>query len=77
MNRQLKLPFEIVSEVLDLKINELDNQSCMGITHNWDSLNHVGIICALETEYSIRISDNDLMKYNNMEAIINLYESIK
>lgn len=75
MNEQLKSPFEIVADVLKIKIDELDNHSCMGLTHNWDSLNHVGIICALEDAYTINISDNDLMKYDNMEAILDLYNS--
>ncbi len=77
MKKQLKPPFEIVAEVLKIKVEELDNHSCMGLTHNWESLNHVGIISTLEDAYSINISDDDLMKYNNMEAIIKLYESLK
>jgi len=77
MNKHLKSPFEIVADELKIKIEELDNQSCMGLTHNWDSLNHVGIISALEEAYSISISDNDLMKYNNMETIVKLYESLR
>jgi len=76
MSKQLKSPFAIVAEVLNIKIEELNNDSCMGITHNWDSLNHVGIITALEEAYGITINDNELMKYNNMAAITNLFESL-
>lgn len=76
MSKQLKSPFEIVAEVLNIKIEELNKNSCMGITHNWDSLNHVGIISAIEETYGITINDNELMKYNNMAAIIDLYENL-
>lgn len=77
MSKQLKPPFVIVAEVLNIKIEELNNNSSMGITHNWDSLNHVGIIAALEEAYGITINDNELMKYNNIVSIIELYESLK
>lgn len=74
MKKSIKDPYQIVADALQIKKADLTNESCMGETPNWDSLNHISVICAIETACGINIDDNDLMKYSNMETILQLFE---
>ncbi|MBK8549851.1 MAG: acyl carrier protein [Ignavibacteria bacterium] len=48
----------------------------MGIDTGWDSLNHLKIISELESAYKIRVADNDIEKYGEMKAIVDLYKNL-
>jgi acyl carrier protein len=76
MSQKLILPLILVAEVLKLKTDSLTENSAMGETPNWDSLNHLGIICKMEKSYGITIPNEDIEKYVTMKAIMELYEKI-
>jgi len=56
------------------------NNSDMVITHstnsdeleNWDSLNHINLMSAVEKEFNIKFALGELMELKNVEKIINL-----
>src|ERR1700733_5391170 len=74
MSKILRSPFDIVAEALEVRADTLTETSCMGEHPNWDSMNHISIIVALENSYEISIPNSEIMKYDNMKAIIELYE---
>lgn len=76
MNRILTSPYDLVAEALEATRESIDDESSMGEHPHWDSLNHVGIIVAIENHYGISIPDSEIMKYDNMKAIIALYEKL-
>lgn len=76
MNKILRSPFDIVAQELGVNADTLTEDSCMGEHPNWDSMNHVAIIVALENSYGISIPDVEIMKYDNMKAIIELYRKL-
>ena len=39
---------------------------------NWDSLNHINLMSAIEKEFNIRFALGELMELKNVEKIINL-----
>lgn len=69
----LTSPFDIVAKALEISVNEIDENSAMGKTPNWDSLNHVSVIMELENSYGIQIPNEDIEKYATMKSIIELY----
>lgn len=73
MKKNHKSPYEIVASVLKVSVDSLNENSSLGVHPHWDSLNHVGIIVEIETNYGISIPDDEIMKYNNMKAILELY----
>lgn len=75
MNKNLKSPFEIIAKALEISVDMLNENSAIGETPNWDSLNHVVIIGELESNYGIQIPNEDIEKYITMKAIIELYNS--
>lgn len=73
MKKILKSPFDLVAEALEIKTELLNENSAMGETPNWDSLNHVIIIGEMESSYGITIPNEDIEKYITMKAIIDIY----
>ena len=73
----MKTPFEVVAKALEISIDLLNENSAIGETPNWDSLNHVVIIGELESNYCIQIPNKDIEKYTTMKAIIEFYNNIK
>jgi acyl carrier protein len=76
MKKTLKPPKEIISEVLQISIDQLDEKSCYGETPNWDSLSQGAIINALELNYKIQIPDADIENYSTLKAINELYKKL-
>lgn len=39
---------------------------------NWDSLNHINLMSAIEKEFNIKFALGELIELKNVEAIVNL-----
>lgn len=70
-------PYELVALALNINSELLNEDSALGETPKWDSLNHVVIIGELEKKYKIEIPDEDIEKYITMKAIVELCNSVK
>jgi acyl carrier protein len=76
MSKNLKPPKELVAKALEINVEQLNENSAYGETPNWDSLNHVSIINALEANYGVQIPDSEIENYLTMKNIIQLYEKM-
>jgi acyl carrier protein len=72
----LKSPYDLVANAIELEAKYLDENSEMGVTQNWDSLNHLSVIVEIEENYGITIPNDDIVKYAEMKAIIKLYNEL-
>ena len=75
-SKKLKNPYDLVAEVLNVPKESLTENSAWKEHPHWDSLNHLGIIIAIEKDYKISILDHEIEKYNSMKEIVSLYESL-
>ena len=66
---------EVVSIVLRTKSSELDIKSSNETVSNWDSINHINLILALEEEFDIDIDDEDVSTLFSVKSIVSLIES--
>ena len=73
--KQLKDPYELVAEALETDKSTLTEKSKMHNHPNWDSVENVSIMVALEEHYGLEIKD--AMRYNSMEAILQLYKQLQ
>ncbi len=69
----LTSPIDLVSKVLELEPGVVNENSAMGETPNWDSLNQVAIIGEMEKSYGVSIPDGEIENYATMKAIIEVY----
>ena len=75
MKKILTSPIDLVAKVLELKPEFVSENSAMGETPNWDSLNQVVIIGEMEASYDIKIPNDEIEKYVTMKAIIEVYNT--
>ena len=62
----------IISEIFDLGLDEVNENLNQESTSNWDSLGVITLATALEDEFKLRISENELMELTSYSAIMNL-----
>jgi acyl carrier protein len=62
---------KIISESLNLKNNQVNDETEMQNTKEWDSLNHVKIIIALSKKFNVKIQTSDYDKLTSFKSIKN------
>lgn len=64
-----------VSEILGISPDQINNNSSMDTIEEWDSLNHMNLMMALEEEFSIQFDNLEVMKLTSIEAILQALKS--
>jgi acyl carrier protein len=60
---------KVMSDVFNIDIESIDNDSSPDNIENWDSLKHMNLIVALEEEFDIEFDDNDIENLLNFQLI--------
>jgi acyl carrier protein len=63
----------VMSAVLEVPVEELNEDSSSDTVGNWDSLKHLNLILALEDEFEISIPDEEvgnMVNYKLIEIIV-------
>ena len=64
----------VMAAVFDISVDKITDKSSPDNVKSWDSLKHMNLIMALEEEFSIKFSDDEiieLMNYKLINLIIN------
>ena len=71
LNENIK---DILSKILRLRTKEIKENTGVVNTPNWDSINQIEIIVALEKKYNIKFSQSEISKldsYSNILKVLN------
>lgn len=60
---------EIFRDILGVEIND---NSTPDNTDNWDSLHHLSLIVAIEEEFNVEFTMNEISKIKSVEQIMNI-----
>mgnify|MGYP005635042501 CR=1 FL=1 len=60
---------KVMSDVFNIDIESINNDSSPDNIENWDSLKHMNLIVALEEEFDIEFDDNDIENLLNFQLI--------
>jgi acyl carrier protein len=74
MEKQSVRILQILSNVFEVEISTLNENSSIDNIENWDSIRHLNLILALEEEFKISIPDEEvgnLVNFKLIELIIN------
>jgi acyl carrier protein len=74
MEKQSVRILQILSNVFEVDISTLNENSSIDNIENWDSIRHLNLILALEEEFKISIPDEEvgnLVNFKLIELIIN------
>ncbi len=64
--------YKTVAAVLGISADELSEATSPGTTSKWDSLNHLFIVMALESEFGLSLSPEDALEMRTVGAIRDL-----
>ena len=60
----------VMSAVLEVPIEKIDYKSSPDTIESWDSLKHLNLVIALEEEFDIQFTDDNIIELINMELIM-------
>ena len=60
---------KVMSDVFNVDVGSINNDSSPDNIENWDSLKHMNLIVALEEEFDIEFDDNDIENLLNFQLI--------
>jgi len=63
---------KVMSDVFNIDIILINNNSSPDNIKNWDSLKHMNLIIALEEEFEIEFSDEEIVDSMNYALIVNI-----
>lgn len=66
---------ELMAEIFEVEESEIDDDFNPESTNNWDSLNNLRLITAIETEFNITFTMDEIQKMVNFKTILSLLKS--
>ena len=69
-----KKVIEVISLIMDVNSEELNQNSTVDTISSWDSLNHMNLIIALEDEFGIKFSDEEIFSIDSISTILKILE---
>lgn len=63
---------KVIAEILDIEINSINDNTSPETVESWDSLKQMNIIVALEEEFDIEFSDEDIIEMLNFRLICSI-----
>jgi acyl carrier protein len=70
MNDIKKSVYALIANILDVDVDVIDDELAIGDIPEWDSLGHMKIIAALETEMGIILDIEQTLEIEDVEDII-------
>ncbi len=61
---------EIMSLLFSVPVDSIKDDSSTQNLENWDSLNHMNLVVALEQEFQIRFEDDEIIKIVSLNQVI-------
>ncbi len=66
---------KVMSNVFNINVDSINNESSPDNIENWDSLKHMNLIIALEEEFRIEFDDEEIVDSMNYALILNILSS--
>jgi acyl carrier protein len=68
---------DIISDVLKIKKSNISLKTTMNKVEHWDSLKQMQIIIAIEDEFNIKFSEDNLSEANSVKKLIEATKKLK
>ena len=60
---------QVVSNILEVNINDINDDSSPDNIQKWDSLSHIKLIMAIEYEFDVTLTPDDMMDMLSVKLI--------
>lgn len=76
MNKEIENKVKsIISSILGVDVSEIGDDTAIGDLPEWDSLNHIQIISAIEKEFNFRFTPDVMMDLEDVSDIVDATEA--
>lgn len=65
----------VMAVVFEIQPTDIPDSASTSSLENWDSLNHMNLVVALEEEFKVRFSDEEIVEIISLEAVENALSS--
>jgi len=62
--------FKILSQIMEVPVDHLNEDSSPDTVEKWDSLKHMNLILALEEEFEIQFKDEEIVEMLSVGLIV-------
>ncbi len=66
---------DIIASVLEVGVDAIDDDTAIGDLPEWDSLHHIRIISAIESEFNFRFTPDVMMDLEDVSDIVSATEA--
>ena len=60
---------QLVSDILEVDIDDINENSSPDNIENWDSLSHIKLVMAIEAEFNVKLTPGDMMDMLSVKLI--------
>lgn len=64
----------ILADILQIPAEQITPESSPDIIENWDSMNHLSLVLALEQEFGVHFVPEEIGQLSSVEVIVKLLE---
>ena len=62
--------YKILSQVLNIPIEQINNESSPDTITEWDSLKHMNLVLTIEQEFDIQFTEEQIIEMLNVALIV-------
>lgn len=66
MNDQIK---DLMASIFDVEVSSIGDDASPETIESWDSLKHMNLIVALEEEFNVQFTDEEMLQMLNFQLI--------
>ena len=67
---------EILATILEIDQSDVNNDTNPDTVSSWDSLRHMKLVFAIEDEYDVQFSDDQIIQLTDVGKIINCIKDL-
>lgn len=67
---------EILATVLEIDQSDVNNDTNPNTVSNWDSLRHMKLVFAIEDEFEVEFSDDQIIQLTDVGKILNCIKEL-
>ena len=60
---------QVVSDILEVDIDDINENSSPDNIEKWDSLSHIRLVMAIEVEFNVKLTPDDMMDMLSVKLI--------
>ena len=60
---------QVVSDILEVDIDDINENSSPDNIEKWDSLSHIKLVMAIEAEFNVKLTPDDMMDMLSVKLI--------